>query len=251
MVAKALHQLRRYIGTNAERTAMGTTQMSIGIQFTETDTGDVFVWNGTSWVQTDVVSQFGDADGSNYSEFEADGTLEFNGNATVWDDLQIVMGQLKLPGVSDPSWTAYKGCYVLTFSKTADNIATFTAQLPHSYKEGSDIEFHLHLAYPDAGAGDTRWNFTHSWADMGEDFPAETTVTTDIASPTTADRHQYAEIAATISGAGHTISSILLCSIQREGSDAVNDDYDNVVYLVAADFHFEKDTVGSRQEVVK
>ncbi len=27
----------------------------------------------------------------------------------VWDDLQVNLGAVKLPGVSDPTWTAYKG----------------------------------------------------------------------------------------------------------------------------------------------
>ena len=123
--------------------------------------------------------------------------------------------------------------------------------MPHSYKEGSDIEFHLHCVFPDGNAGDVRWNFTHSWANIGADFPAETTVTTDIASPADADNHQQDEIADPITGTGKTISSILLCSLQREGTDGVNDDYDNDVYLAALDFHFEKDMVGSRTEASK
>ena len=184
-----------------------------------------------------------------YAEFEDDGTLVFHGDAAVWDDLQVVMGQIKLPGVSDPAWIPYKGGYVLAFSKAADNIVSFTAQIPHGYKVGSDVEFHLHLAYPDNGAGFTRWNFTHSWASIGGEFPGETTVAAvDITSPEVQDRHQLAELAETIDGAGKGISSVLICSIQRVGTA---DNYDDVVYLVAADFHFEIDTVGSRQEIVK
>lgn len=220
--------------------------------FTEGSTNRVGISESSPNATLDVNgdTRLGDSD-TNYSEFETDGTLHFNGNATVWDDLQVNISSVRLPASGAPVWTAYKGGYVLSFSKSADNKIYFTAQIPHSYKEGSDIEFHLHLAYPNAGTGDIRWNFTYSWANMGSDFPAETTVTTDIASPNDADNHQYAEIAASISGTGKTISSVLLCSLEREGTDAVNDDYDDVVYLVALDFHFEKDTVGSRQEAVK
>ena len=193
----------------------------------------------------------GDVTGGNYLDLEPDGTLHFIGNATVWDDLPIDIGKVKLPGVSDPTWVAYKGGRVLSFSKSADNIFTFIAQTPHAYKEGSNMEFHLHLAYPNAGTGDTRWVFTHSWANAGTDFPSESTVTTDIASPNDADNHQFAEIASSITGTGKTISSLLICSLMREGTDAVNDDYDEVVYLISADFHYERDTVGSRIEKVK
>lgn len=191
--------------------------------------------------------RFGDNAGGNYTEIEADGTVVAVGDAVVWGNLSIAMGEVKLPGVSDPSWTAYKGSYVLTFAKAADNIASFSAQMPHGYKQGSDIEFHLHLAYPDNGAGGSRWVFTHSWANMGAAFPGETTVPLTVASPEITDQHQYSEIA-TLSGAGKTISSILLCSIMREGTDAVNDTYDDVSYLVSMDFHYQRDTNGSRLE---
>ena len=178
------------------------------------------------------------------------GTLEFADDSLLWDDLQVNLSSVRLPASGAPTWTAYKGGFVLSFSKTADNKIYFLGQLPHSYKQGSDIEMHLHLAYPNAGVGDIRWNFTHSWANMGDDFPAETPATKDIASPNDADNHQYADIA-DMTGTGKQISSVLICSLEREGSDAVNDDYDDVVYLTALDFHFQKDTVGSREEAAK
>ena len=205
-------------------------------------------WTGAHTFTNTV--EIGDG-GSNHSSFEADGTLIFTGDATVWDDLQVNISSVRVPAANAPTWTAYKGSYILAFSKAADEIIYFTAQLPHSYLEGSDIEFHLHCVFADADAGDVRWNFTHSWANIGDDFPGETTVTTDIASPADADNHQLDEIAATITGTGKTISSVILCSLEREGSDGVNDDYDDDVYLVALDFHFEKDAVGSRTETGK
>lgn len=184
------------------------------------------------------------------TRIEPDGTLVFIDDAIVWDDLQVNLGTVKLPGVSDPTWTAYKGGRVLAFNKAQDNIITFTAQLRHSYREGSDIEFHLHTAYPDSNAGDVRWILTYSWANPEEDFPAETTVTTDIASPANQDQHNFDEIIAAIDGAGKKISSVLICSLMREGTDGA-DDYDNDVYLAALDFHFQKNMVGSRERLAK
>lgn len=197
------------------------------------------------------VAHMGDpANTANYLKVEGDGTIEFDGDATVWDDLQVNIASIRFAGSNDPTWVAYKGGLVLSFHPTQDNIIYFAAQLPHSYHQGEDIEFHLHLAYPNAGTGDSRWNLTYSWTNMGADFPGETTATTDMASPNDADNHQYADIE-DITGTGKTMSSVLICSIQREGTDAVNDDYASAIYLVALDFHFPKDTVGSRQEVVK
>ena len=47
------------------------------------------------------------------------------------------------------------------------------------------------------------------------------------------------------------MSSVLLCSLQRKGTDAVNDTYDDDIYVVAMDFHIEMDTVGSREQYIK
>ena len=203
---------------------------------------------GSSWNSSTGTLRFGDQSGGHYTEFESDGTVVQVGNAVVWEDLAIAVGQVKLPGVSDPTWTAYKGGRVLSFSKAADNEISFTAQVPHGYKEGSDMEFHLHLAYPATGTGDSRWIFTYSWANKDEDYPGETPHPADIASPNNADVHQYAEILDPIDGTGKTISSVLICSLMREGTDAVNDDYDEAIYLVSADFHYQRDTGGSRLE---
>lgn len=184
------------------------------------------------------------------TRIEPDGTLVFIDDAIVWDDLQVVLGTVKLPGVSDPTWTAYKGGYVLAFNKAQDNIITFTAQLRHSYFEGSDIEFHVHTAYPDSNPGDVRWIFTYSWANQYSNFPVEISVTKDIASPADQDHHSFDEIVASIDGTGKEISSILICSLTRKGTDPV-DDYDNDVYLAALDFHFQKNMIGSREQLTK
>ena len=168
---------------------------------------------------------------------------------TVWDDQQVDIGRVRL-GASAPTWTAYKGSEVLAFDKAQDNKIFFTAQLSHKYKESSNIEFHIHEVFPDSNAGNVRWIFTYSWASIGSDFPAESTTTIDIASPEDADNHQLDEIDESIDGTGKTISSVLLCSLTREGTHD-NDTYDNSVYLVALDFHIEMNTVGSRTESAK
>lgn len=175
-------------------------------------------------------------------------------NRPVWDDLQVPVTQVKLAGVSDPIWVAYRGGRVLAFAKNADNILYFNAQIPHRYREGADIEFHIHTVHPDGGAGNSIWNFTYSWANIGEDFPVETAEDgVVIASPEDADKHEMHEILEPISGIGKSISSVLLCSLQREGTAAapVADDYDDAVYLAALDFHIPVDSMGSALENVK
>jgi hypothetical protein len=169
----------------------------------------------------------------------------------VYDDLQVSMANAKTPASAAPTWTPYKGSEVPAFSKTATNVLYFSAQMPHSYQQGTNIEFHIHIAYPDTGAGNSVWYMTYSWANIDGAFPAASNSgNVIVASPATTDYHDDPSIVASINGAGKTISSVLLCSISRLGGDG-SDDYDNVIYLVSGDFHYQKDTIGSRTRLTK
>lgn len=192
----------------------------------------------------------GDGGTTNYSQFEADGTLEFNGTATVFDDIRTPLTAIRITGpggTTPPDEVLYKGSVVLAFggAGTDDEKAFFVIQIPHWYKEGSDIVPHIHWTPEDNTAGNVRWVLTYSWANIDAAFPAETFDPIEIAADETTDKHQRDDFTA-ISGTGKTISSMLLCSIQREDSDA-NDTFNNKdAYLLEIDFHAEKDTVGSR-----
>jgi hypothetical protein len=171
----------------------------------------------------------------------------------VYDDLMVYASGVRLGATDYPSWVDYKGGQVLSFSKTATNKIYFNVQLPHSYKTGTDIEFHIHIAYPSNGSGNSIWYMTYSWANINGTFPAESNSgNVSIASPTTTDAHKIAELIATIDG--HTeakgISSYLICSLSRIGGDG-SDTFDDVIYFLGADFHFQKDTIGSRTATVK
>lgn len=169
----------------------------------------------------------------------------------VWDDYVIQIGQSRLPASSAPSVADWKGSQVLSFSKSATNKMFFTAQLPHGYKAGSNIEFHIHVGYPTTpGVGNSRWQLTHSWANVNGDFPSETTVTVTAAAPNVLDRHSLIEIASSITGTGKGLSSVVLGSIARLGGDAA-DTYDDVILLLSAGFHIQRDALGSREELTK
>lgn len=172
----------------------------------------------------------------------------------VWDDQQINISSVKLPTSNAPSWTDYHGSQVLAFGEGTDNIIYFTAQLSHKYKEGGDIEFHIHYAIETDGSGggaeNVKWDFTYAWSNINGAISVVTgsTITFDVQNQVD-DTHYLGEIVATISGATKSISSILLCSLKRDTS--VADNYGADAYLLAADFHIPLDTIGSRQEAVK
>ena len=200
--------------------------------------------------------------GANSSEFEADGTLKFNGDATVWDDLRITPGSFDRPGIADPAYVVYYpnggglGLYLPEFAK--DDFASFTIQLPHNYQEGTTIYVHLHWTPRDRGNeenGNTvGWKIDYSWANIGDNFADMQTIDLSDACDGTDHKHQMTPEVA-ITGTGKHISSMLICNVRR--SDTGTDDTwsstlsGELPLLLEVDFHYEIDTVGSRARTAK
>lgn len=195
--------------------------------------------------------------GANYSEFEADGTLCFHGDATVWDDLRITPGSFDRPGIADPAYVIYYpnggglGTYLPEFA--IDDFASFTVQMPHGYKAGSNLSVHLHWTPRDRGneeSGKTvGWKVDYSWANIDGTFGDMQTADLSDACDGTDHKHQMTPQVA-ITGTSKAISSMLLCNIRR--SDTGTDDTwvsttsGQLPLLLEVDFHYEIDTVGSR-----
>lgn len=172
----------------------------------------------------------------------------------VYEDLRFPVGSVRAAGTYPPTETAYRGSYILAFDSGPNNESIqFTAQLPHNYKEGTDIVFHIHWTIPNPGAGggaeNVKWDFTYSWANIGSLFPAQSsaTITVDVQNDVAAD-HMVDDVV-TMSGTGKTISSMILCSLTRDVS--VANDYGGSAYFLEADFHYQIDTIGSRQIAAK
>jgi len=174
---------------------------------------------------------------------------------TVWDDLRTpANSSKKVPGKEAKDET-YKSGLIIKFEKADDQAVAFNVQLSHNYKLGTDIEFHIHIVTPVAGSGsgaeNVKFDFTYSWADIGDAFPDATTVIAirDVQNDG-ADDHILMEIADSIDGSGISgVSSMLICSLTRDVSVANN--YDENIYLIEVDFHYQIDTIGSRTEMTK
>ena len=50
MAAKLIKNAKEYLGTNADRIAMPTTDITVGSSFYETDTKNFFIYDGTIWM---------------------------------------------------------------------------------------------------------------------------------------------------------------------------------------------------------
>ncbi len=184
-------------------------------------------------------------------------TLELQ--EAVWEDLRIIPGAFEFAGVSDPTLQAWQpGGAGTTFRvlkfQSGDEVF-FTCQIPHIYKEGTDIKAHIHWTPADRGneeSGNTvAWKLDYSWANINAVFLSSSTVDMTATCTGTDDYHEKTATA-TITGTGKTISSMLVCRLYRDAGDTwVGLTAAQSPVLLEFDVHFQIDTIGSRQELIK
>jgi hypothetical protein len=190
---------------------------------------------------------------TNNTSFSPTGTQRMNGSATVWNDLNIPGLAVRTQGTADPALSTFGSTTrIFTFSGTTMNEVFFTVQLPHSYKEGSDIEPHVHWCPMTSPAStlNVRWGLDYQWQNNTDVFTAtDTAVLATGATGIVGYKHLITSFG-NITGTGKTISSILVCRLYRLPADAA-DTYTGAAGLLAIDFHFESDTLGSETEYGK
>jgi len=162
-----------------------------------------------------------------------------------WEDLRVEFNSGISPASNPPQRVAYKGGLVSAFEDEGVNedTVTFQVQLPHNYAEGTDIEPHIHWAGEDNTAGNVKWIFTYSWANIGAAFPGETSDTAIGANPAT-DVHTLTEFTQ-INGAGKTVSSVMICRLSRNSTDGDDTFTAKDAYGLYFDFHYQIDSMGS------
>lgn len=228
---------------------------------TNADNGDFWIYtsnttdiqykvNGT--IYNTIGQQFSE---TNYLSVENDGTLVMNGNATVWEDLRVPSQNTKLnPTKSEPAFEEFTdGLYVYKYdtSNADDESVHFVAQMSHGYKEGSDIYPHLHWSPDSTNTGNVRWQFEYIITDIDGTFASSSTTET-ITEPAdgTALKHQMVSFS-TIDGTGLTVSHMIICRLTRLSTSDALDTFTGNACFLEFDFHYEKDTIGSRTELAK
>jgi len=179
---------------------------------------------------------------------------------TQWDDIRIVPGAFDFPGNSDPSLADWQpGGEGATFKlyefAEADEV-TITVQLPHSYKQGTDLKPHVHWTPGDRGSeenGNTvAWKLDYTIISPVGIYLASTNV--DLSDTVTGTDHQH-ELgpSGTISGTGLEVSSIMVGRLYRDstGDTWATDTVGNRPMILEFDLHFEVDGHGSDTELAK
>lgn len=174
----------------------------------------------------------------------------------VWDDLRVAVASAARLGLTDPDWVKVLdngatsvGVYALGFADNRDEEVFFTVQIPHTYKQGTDIYPHVHWLPMSTGTGVVEWQLEYTWTNINGTFGNTTEISCTDSGDGTAYKHQIASFSS-ISGTGKNISSMLLCRLHRDGGNG-SDTYVGDAVLLEIDFHYQINTMGSRQELSK
>lgn len=195
----------------------------------------------------------GDGGTTNYTEFEADGTMKMVGTATVFDDLYIDIAP-KTTGAGKPTLATFNG-NVNKYTFAVNDVSDLsTVELKHNWKEGSAIEIHVHWATNgtnDATVRGVKWEVDYTWANMQSAggtivFPAVTTSSaeTSIAANETDKTHKYTSVVS-FTPTGGKIGANLLLSLKRIAS-VTNVAPASDPFCLMVGVHYEIDTIGSR-----
>lgn len=204
------------------------------------------------------------------SEIQGDDDITINSGSNktllldkiVWDDIRIVPGAFTFLGNSDPTLEDWQpGGAGTTFQvyKFLKNDEVFAScQMPHGYKEGTDLEFHLHWTPCDRGNEENGnavgWKVDYTMANPNGVFLSSATVDLSDVCNGVDDTHELTA-SVTVSGTGLSISHIIMLRIYRSDTGA-DDTWVSILAaqspaLLEFDIHFQKDTIGSRQELTK
>lgn len=196
--------------------------------------------------------QVGNVGAGNYTEFESDGTTQLYGEATAWED---ITGSVLGASLSDVIGTAQydwsnnsvtfgpSGNITLSKDRTA-----FTIQKPHKAKTNSALKLHVHWEQTD----NTTRQFTLRYR-IQQLGAAKTTAWTNVVVDSNTN-NVFAYVSGTLNQitnlvsidmTGTSISTQIQVHLTR--SDAVA----GLIHVSFIDFHYEIDTIGSRQEFTK
>lgn len=172
-----------------------------------------------------------------------------------WEDVRVPLSNTVGAGVHDPTLSLFRdngagstGVFAWSFSNVQEQELFFTAQLPHYYKQGSDLHPHVHWSPSDAGAGNAVWGLEYTIQNhFAAPFPLTTLLTVAQAAGGIAFAHQVA-VLPVIAGSALTISALIVGRLFRS---LAGNTYASPAFGHEIDFHFQIDNIGSNLQFSK
>ena len=124
------------------------------------------LWNsgdGTNGVPTAV-----DASTELIARFHFDSATDANNDCTLGTENLVSSGTHATADalIADTGTQGSLGVMALAFPSGYTTSIFFTAQLPHKYKEGTDLKPHVHWMNKDGGTGNVVWGLEFLWVNM-------------------------------------------------------------------------------------
>ena len=213
------------------------------------------------YVDEDGNTYIGDGGVTNYTKIEPNGTVEFHGDATVWDDLVLPLDSARVPAANAPSWESFVG-NLNAYAYDVDDFQEFTAELLHGYKEGSNFTFHIHGALNATTAQEEKVQFeieysvanANTTTGIGDVFPdgSGALLTHELVIPdATPDLSNIYITIGVDSAATFAIGATIKGRIRRIAKSAGGNELTGDIFVTQVGIHYEIDTVGSRTELTK
>lgn len=182
-----------------------------------------------------------------------------------WDDLRVPVSSVRIPsaGLAVPSVTQFltngsgsTGVFTAWFDADTEQSVLFECQMPHGW-DGSAIYPHVHWVPKSSQTAKwVSWGLEYTWAKIGSTFGNTSIITSSSHSPggnLVASRHYLTALTA-IAPSGITqddLSSMLVCRLFRDATNATYDTYTDTAGLLEIDFHYRMDVLGSRNELTR
>jgi hypothetical protein len=184
-----------------------------------------------------------------YTDFAA--CAFFVDNVCGWDDLVFPAVGVNLIGPAvDP--TANLTYMTLDFTDAKDCVVHVTYQMPHSWKVGSNVNFHIHWQPSNTDVGSCNWEVRYQWRNATGDVASAAVsawaLVPKAVTPGGVARVAQMDTLASFIGTGKGVSSLLQIELRRLGT---TDAFTGDAMLVSLDLHYQIDTVGSVTESSK
>lgn len=166
-----------------------------------------------------------------------------------WEDLRVSIASLFPRGAGlDPARLQWNAGSILTFN--TDDEISFLKQMPHNYKEGTDLLAHIHWTPHSRGvleaAKTVNWQLELSVANIDTVFPAPSFYPIPVVCSGIINYHEISA-SVIVPGVGLKISHILQGTIRRIAGDTWVGGPTTAQRpgLLEFDFHYQKNTLGS------
>lgn len=186
------------------------------------------------------------------SNKESEENFNFLSDNIVWNDLNLP-GYTLGKGASAPDLVQFLAAgsinaYAFDGTVTAEQLYG-SFELLHGWKQGTNIEVHLHWSPTTTNTGNVKWQLEYTWQNLDGTFGASTTIAVTTAAGGTAWSHNISKFA-DISGSGLRIGSAFVFRLFRDPTDA-SDTYAFDAALINVGIHYQIDTIGSKERYLK